>query len=128
MKMDRILVVDDEIETCNLLSEFLSRKKYDVSIATSGQEAISRIENNRPKVVLLDIRMPGMDGMEVLRRVKEMDKDIDVIMITAVNEDEVGKKAIKLGASDYITKPLSLTYLDTAVLLKLFMREHQTRL
>ena len=122
--MDRILVVDDEIETCNLLSEFLSRKKYDVSIAMSGQEAISRIESNKPKVVLLDIRMPGMNGMEVLRRVKEMDKDIDVIMITAVNEDEIGKKAIKLGASDYITKPLSLNYLETAVLLKLFMREH----
>ena len=122
MKMDKILVVDDEIETCNLLSEFLGRKKYDVSIATSGQEAISKIESNKPDVVLLDIRMPGMDGMEVLRRIKQIHKDIDVIMITAVNEEEVGKKAIGLGASDYITKPIRLNYLETAVLVKLFMK------
>jgi CheY-like chemotaxis protein len=121
--MDRILVVDDEIETCNLLSEFLSRKKYDVSIATSGQEAISKIKSNRPEVVLLDIRMPGMDGIQVLRRIKQMDNNIDVIMITAVNEERVGREAIKLGAFDYITKPISLNYLDTSILVRLFTKK-----
>lgn len=120
--MSKILVIDDEIETCNVLSEFLKRKKYDVSIATKGEEGISKVESDKPQVVLLDIRMPGMDGMEVLRRIKQMNKDIDVIMITAVNEEEIGKEAMKLGAFDYITKPISLNYLETVVLFKLFMR------
>ena len=57
------------------------------------------------------------------QQIKQKHKDIDVIMITAVNEDEVGKKAMELGAADYITKPLSLNYLETVVLVKLFMKE-----
>ena len=117
--MERILVVDDEIETCNLLSEFLTRKKYEVNVATSGQEAISKIESDKPKVVLLDIRMPGMDGMEVLRRIKERHKDIAVIMITAVKDEAIGKKSLKLGAYDYITKPLDLEYLEKVLSIKL---------
>ena len=120
--MNRILVVDDEVGTCNLLSEFLGRKRYDVSIALSAQEAISSIESKRPDVVLLDIRMPGMDGIELLRRIKQFDKDIDVIMITAVNEEGVGRRAIELGAYDYITKPISLDYLEVSVMTNLFMK------
>ncbi len=120
--MCRILVVDDEIETCNLLSEFLNRKNYNVSVATDGEEAISKVAALKPHVVLLDIRMPRMDGIEVLRRIKQLDDRIDVVMITAVNDEEMGKMAMRLGAFDYITKPLSLNYLEAVVLVRLFMR------
>ena len=122
MEKEKILVVDDEIEICNLLSKFLCKKNYEVSIACSGQEALTKIESFGPQIVLLDIRMPGMGGMEVLRRIKKMDRDIDVIMITGINEEEVGREAIRSGAFDFITKPFNLNYIETAVLLKLFMQ------
>jgi DNA-binding response OmpR family regulator len=67
---------------------------------------------------LLDINMRGMDGIETLKKIREIDKDAVIIMVTGVKDDDVMKKAMELGANDYITKPLSLEYLDKVVLLK----------
>jgi len=117
--MARILVVDDEQEVCDMLEKFLTIKGYEVSTALSGEDALALIKKERPHIVLLDIRMPEMDGIECLERIKEIDKEIGVIMITAIKQDDVGKKAMELGAYDYITKPLSLQYLQDCLMVKL---------
>ncbi len=117
--MKKILVVDDDLAVCNMLAKFLIKKDYHTVIALSGEEAIRKVKEERPHVVLLDIRMPGMDGVETLKKIREIDKEVGVVMITAVKEEETGKKCLELGAYDYITKPLSLDYLETVLMVKL---------
>ena len=117
--MAKVLVVDDEPEAVELLVEFLSSKRYEVLTATNGEEALQRIKEDRPHLVLLDIRMPKMDGMEVLRRIREIDPEMGVIMVTAVNEEDVGRKALEMGAFDYIVKPLDLKYLERSLWYKI---------
>ena len=72
--------------------------------------------------MLLDIRMPGMGGIEVLKRVREFDKDVGIIMVTAVKEEDVGREALKSGADEYITMPIDFDYLETSILVGLVMR------
>ena len=117
--MKKILVVDDEQAVCNMLKKFLSNKGYETIIALSGEEAIIKVKEEKPHVVLLDIKMPKMDGLEALKRIKEIDKEVGVVMITAVKDEEMGKKCLELGAYDYITKPLPLDYLESVLLIKL---------
>jgi len=117
--MKKILVVDDEQAICNMLKKFLTQKGYEAIIALSGEEAISKVKQERPHVVLLDIRMPDMDGIETLKKIREIDKEVGVIMITAVNEEKTGKKCLELGAYDYIIKPFDLDYLETVLIVKL---------
>ncbi|MGH7409195.1 MAG: response regulator [Candidatus Methylomirabilales bacterium] len=117
--MAQVLVVDDEPAAAELLVEFLSSKGYEVLTATSGEEALRRVKEDRPHLVLLDVRMPKMDGMEVLRRIREIDTEMGVIMVTAVNEEDVGRKALELGAFDYIVKPLDLKYLERSLWYKI---------
>jgi len=117
--MARILVVDDEPEVCYMLKKFLTKKGHDVFTALNGEEALTALKKERPHVVLLDIIMPKMDGMECLKQIRKIDKEVGVIMITAVKQEAVGKQAMKLGAFDYITKPLSLKYLDDCLMVKL---------
>ena len=117
--MAKVLVVDDEPAAVELLVEFLSSKGYEVLTATNGEEALQRVKEDRPHLVLLDIRMPKMDGMEVLRRIREIDPEMGVIMVTAVNEEDVGRKALEMGAFDYIVKPLDLKYLERSLWYKI---------
>jgi DNA-binding response OmpR family regulator len=119
--MPRILVVDDEPEGVELLQEFLVAKGYEVLTASDGEEALRRVKEERPHVILLDVRMPRMNGLEVLKRVREMDHEVGVIMVTAVNEEETGHQALQLGAFDYITKPFDFTYLERSLWAKIQM-------
>lgn len=113
--MAKVLVVDDEPEAVELLVEFLSSKGYEILTATSGEEALRRVKEDRPHLVLLDIRMPKMSGLEVLKRIREIDPEMGIIMVTAVNEEDVGRQALELGAFDYIVKPLDLKYLERSL-------------
>lgn len=116
----KILVVDDAPAVCKVLVKFLTKKGYQASSTLNGEEALKKVKQDKPHVVLLDIRMPEMDGIEVLKRIKEIDKKVPiVVMITAVKDDEIGRNCIKLGAADYITKPLGLDYLENVLLIKL---------
>ena len=117
--MGKILVVDDEIEACNALKEFLDVKGYEVYTAQDGKIALDRVRELRPQLVLLDMIMPGMHGIEVLQEIKKIDPKIGVIMVTVVTDEAQAKKAIQLGAYDYITKPVDLNYLDTVVMVKI---------
>ena len=121
--MTKILVVDDEVKECELLRRFFEKKGYTVITSNNGMDAIEKVQNESPDVVLLDIRMPGMDGIEVLKCVREFNKKIGIIMVTAVMDEDIAKSAMKLGADEYITKPIDLERLEMNVLVDLIMRE-----
>lgn len=115
--MARILVVDDEPDICGVIELFLTKAGYEVWTASNGEEALRKVGEHLPSLVLLDIKMPGIDGIETLRRIKERDKGTAVIMMTAVSDESVGRQAMGLGAADYIIKPIDLKYLKDSVLL-----------
>jgi len=119
--MPRVLVVDDEPDAVELLREFLAAKGYEVLTASEGEEALGKVKEERPHLILLDVRMPKMNGLEVLKRVREIDHEVGVIMVTAVNEEETGRQALQLGAFDYITKPLDFKYLERSLWTKIMM-------
>jgi DNA-binding response OmpR family regulator len=117
--MERILVVDDEIEVCNVLKEFLDSKGYETHIALTGRTALSQVKEVKPRIVLLDIIMPGMGGIDVLKEIKKIDPTVGVIMVTAVDDHELAMQTLELGADDYITKPLDLNYIELVVMAKI---------
>lgn len=124
----KILIVDDEIGICNIFYDFFTKEGYEVIKSTSGKEALAKVVSEKPELVFLDIRMPGMDGLEVLKEIKKIDKSIVVIMETVLNDEESAKKAIELGAYDYVSKPLSFDYLEkAAVLINLYIKEMKDR-
>lgn len=119
-KESKILVVDDDYSVRDFLGRFLNQKGYQsVQLVATGEEAIKIIENEETDLVLLDIALPGMDGIEVLRRIKKLKPDTGVIMITGFADEEIGREAMKEGASDYIMKPFDLAYLELSVFTKI---------
>ena len=112
------MTVDDEMGIDSFFYEFFTLRNYQVFNALSGKEAIEIVKKEKPRIILLDINMRGMDGIETLKKIREIDKDVAIIMVTGVKDEDVVKKAKELGADDYITKPLSLEYLEKVVLLK----------
>ena len=119
--MRKVLVVDDEPQAVELLEEFLTAKGYAVVGASGGAEALHKLKEERPHLMLLDIRMPVMDGLEVLRRAREIDREVGIVMVTAVNEESIGREALRMGAYDYITKPLDFDYLERVLWVKMTM-------
>ena len=121
----KILTVDDELGIDSFFYEFFTARNYEVFNAQSGKEALEIVKKEHPRIILLDIKMRGMNGIETLEKIREIDKDAAVIMVTGVKDDDTMQKAKELGADDYITKPLSLEYLDKVVLLKFINSEIQ---
>jgi DNA-binding NtrC family response regulator len=101
----RILIVDDEEIVVRSCLRILSEDQYDIDVAHDGLEALVKVAEKDYDMLILDIMMPKMDGIEVLQRVKESHPDTDVIMITGLNEIDTAVKAMKLGAFDYLPKP-----------------------
>ena len=108
----KVLVVDDEDFICELLDEFLSLKGYDVITARNGDEALLYFVDNKPDLVLLDIRMPGISGVKVLGKIKNIDKDARVIMLSAFGDSGTVQDALKLGAVHYLQKPVEFEQLS----------------
>lgn len=104
MNTARILVVDDEPRYLKLLRYNLESKGYDVITAGGGEEALSRVAQERPDLIILDLRLPDLDGYEVCRRVREFSL-IPIVMLTARGEEKDKVKGLRLGADDYVTKP-----------------------
>lgn len=105
--MGKVLVVDDEEGVRSLLERTLARVGYSVVSAANGQEALDRVSQQDIEVVLLDIKMPGMSGMDVLQQLARRWPDIGVVMVTGVADIQTAVEAMKLGADDYITKPFN---------------------
>lgn len=103
-KKKKILVVDDELDFLELLRMRLEANKYEVVTALDGNEALVKVKTEKPDAVLLDILMPGMDGLDVLRRIRKDDEDLPVFIITAFSNEERFRLANKFNASGFILK------------------------
>ena len=104
----RLLLVDDEKDFVNILSKRIRRRNIDVTEAFSGAEAIQAMRGQEFDVAVVDLKMEGMDGIEVLKMLKIMDPNLTVIMLTGHGSAEAAEQGIKLGAFDYLTKPCEL--------------------
>ena len=118
--MGKILVVDDDANICRLVKDFFEDLKgHTVYMATNSEDALATVHEHEPEVALLDIMMPNVHGVEVLRQIKQVKPEIKAIMITAVDDKDIAREAMSEGAVDYVTKPLDLNYLDAVVTFQL---------
>ena len=111
----KVLIVDDEQSVCDLLSMELSECGCLCSTAGDGNKALAELVTQQFEIALLDIKLPGMSGMELLRQIRSTHPKTRIIMITAVNDLDIAVQAMKLGALDYIVKPFSLDKIDASV-------------
>lgn len=114
-KMTKILVVDDNPQVCQRLSEMLKEEGYDVMSMESGEEAVKCLQEENFELAIVDLMMPGMDGIDLLKWVKKVKPETQIIMITAFATVENAVEGMKKGASDYITKPFKLNEVQVAV-------------
>jgi putative two-component system response regulator len=110
-----VLVVDDEEGIRKALERFLTRLGYQVAVAANATEALERLAADRPQTMLCDIRMPDTSGVELLPKVLAQDPDLAVIMLTAIDEPRTAIECLKLGAYDYLIKPVDLDELELAL-------------
>lgn len=111
----RMLIVDDEASVRDVLYDYFVERGYTVIAAADGHEALAAFVRERPDVVLLDVRMPGLDGLTVLRRLREADPDVAVIMVTANEDLAVARETLSVGAFDYVAKPFDFDHLSRTV-------------
>jgi putative nucleotidyltransferase with HDIG domain len=113
--VSRILVVDDEATIRQAIARFLGEHGYDVHVCGSGPAALALLEHERFVVMLCDVRMPEMSGLDVVPRARALDRDLAVLMLTAVNEAGAATEALSHGALDYLVKPVAFADLQAAV-------------
>jgi two-component system response regulator VicR len=114
----RILVVDDNPDNAEIIRQYLENRGYPISVAHNGDEALALFESVRPALVLLDVMMPGRDGWEVCRLMKQhpvLGRSVRVIMVTALDAWDDKRDALQLGADDYVEKPFDLPTLAKTV-------------
>lgn len=104
--MIKLLVIDDDLPILEMLAMSLNCEGYDVLTAASGEEGLRIFHEHAPKLVLTDMKMPGMDGLEVLKRIKAADSEAQVIIVTGHGDPDMAEMAFHHGASDFITKPI----------------------
>jgi len=103
----RVLVVDDDPTVSDVVRRYLEREQFSVQLAGDGQGALDAYERERPDLVVLDLMLPGIDGLEVCRRLRNQDRDLPIIMLTALGEESDRVLGLEIGADDYVTKPFS---------------------
>ena len=111
----RVLVIDDDEDICVYLKEFLSREGYRVTTVTKPLDAIPEVREGRHQIVLLDVRMPEVDGVELLREIRSIDSDVCVIVMTAYPSVESAVDTMKADAFDYLRKPFELEQLRSVI-------------
>ena len=114
--MIKVLVLDDEKGLCEDIKEFFVYRGYKVFAATSGEQAVSIINKEKLDILVLDIKMEGIDGLKVLKTAKEKDPKVKAIMVTALRDEDMKRQALALGASEYITKPFSYEKIETIII------------
>ena len=111
----RLLLVDDEAPVLEMLADYFVGRGYAVTAAASGEKALAAFTRERPDVVLLDIRMTGLDGVTVLKRLREAEPNVPVIMVTANEDEALARDTLAIGAFDYVAKPFDFEHLDRTV-------------
>ena len=111
--MAKVLVADDERGICEAFAAFLSNEGHEALIASNGADAVRIVREDSPSVVFIDVQMPGGDGLDALEKIRALDPGIPVIVMTAYGTLETAKKAIDLGAFDYLGKPVELEQIRT---------------
>ena len=114
--MIKILVLDDEKGVTEQLHSFFDDRGYKIHAVTSGKQAISAIDKENPHILLLDIKMEGVNGLDVLKYAKEKNKKVKAIMLTALKGENSKTQAMRLGADEYITKPFSLERIENLII------------
>ncbi|HCF05263.1 MAG TPA: hypothetical protein DEU72_03320 [Desulfomicrobiaceae bacterium] len=115
MEREKILIIDDEKPTLKMFSLFLEVYGFAILTAESGEEGLELFERERPEIVLTDIKMPGMDGIEVLREIKRRSPTTEVIVITGHGDMDLAIQALNLDAADFINKPIQRQSLEQAL-------------
>lgn len=123
----QVLIVDDEVRFARNVSRLLDKGRFDVCVSHNGLDALEKVHKSRPDVVVLDIRMPEMDGIETLLAMKHLDPDIQVIILTGHADVETGILAIREGAFDYLFKPCDMDLLKEKILQAAAARQIQRR-
>ena len=118
-KKSSIMIVDDEPDILVVLGEYLGKEGFKVLTAKDGRQALEKVKDNKIDLILLDMAMPNMNGIETLKEIKKIKPEVSVIMITAYRDAEKVVEAFRLGAYDCIFKPFDLKYLRRAVMAKL---------
>ena len=121
-----IMVIDDQPGIRRLLAEVLQEDGYNIVIAANGYEALQKVKETTPHLILMDMKMPGMDGLETFRELKKLGKAERVIMMTAYGELELVKEAMSLGAYKYITKPFDINVIKSLAEEALSTVDHDT--
>lgn len=124
----RILVVDDEGGVRDMLIEYLEGRGFEARGASDGQETLHLLPDFRPHVILLDITMPGLSGVETLRRIKALSLEVCVVMISGIADVDTARQTLAMGAADYMTKPINFQYLDRVLDVHLLMAESNPEL
>ena len=115
MSENKILLIDDEEANVRLLAMSLKTDGYEVSMAHNGEQGLKIFREKGPEIVITDIKMPGMDGLEVLKKIKEIDPETEVIIITGHGDADSTTTALEYGASDFINKPVKNESLSVAL-------------
>ncbi len=113
--MVRILIVDDEPAVCDVLEEFLAEIGYEADIAYNGEKALEILSAQRHDLMLLDLKMPGLGGLEVLKEIKKRSYQVGVVVITGFQDLDLARKVIKYGAIDYLNKPVDLKLIASTI-------------
>lgn len=111
----RILVVDDERNILEVIGTFLESEGYEVITAESGASLLTHLEEDDPHIILLDIRMPDIDGIQCLRQIKEKYKTVEVVMMSGFATLQMARKSLDIGAFDYLRKPISFAHLKEVI-------------
>jgi DNA-binding NtrC family response regulator len=122
----KVLLVDDEMDFANTLALRLKMRDLNVGTAYDGDEALTRLKEEEPDVVVLDLNMPGMHGMEVLAKTKESCPEVQVIILTGHGTDREEEEARKIGCCDFINKPADINHLEQRIR-KAFKRKREGR-
>ena len=117
--MSKLLIVDDEQDVREFAKNFFTKRNIDVRTASGGAEALVMVDEDKPDLMLLDVRMGEMTGVETLRKLREKGRNVKVIMVTGVEDQEVIDEAKSLGVVNYVHKPLALDELEQIVLSQL---------
>ena len=108
LKQARILIIDDEPEIGRLFSKILSDNGYRIFVALDGEQGILKIREKRPDLVFLDLKLPGKSGIEILRDIRKIDRELQVVILTGYETVKTAVEAMKLGAYDYLSKPVDI--------------------